>query len=168
MPYYESRRWNRWMLIDAGRAISRNHAGVEAVVPTAWPSQALGTRASPTAEGFVRGSALGAPSNILNVSSDVVREFYQEYNLAFAQAYGKQNGVAPTVDLSNGGSSKQARAVIYGWTGCGRDESGTDIDEVFGGWDAAQRRTLRTADTSTKFTRRNRMPIPCPHLAVHP
>ena len=27
------------------------------------------------------GSALAAPSNILNVSYDVTREFYQEYNL---------------------------------------------------------------------------------------
>ena len=60
------------------------------------------------------GSALAAPSNILNVSYDVTREFYQEYNLAFAPAYKKKNGLAPTVDLSNGGSSKQARAVIDG------------------------------------------------------
>ena len=142
MPYYESRRWNRWMLIDAGRLQSSRgtHAAVEAVVPTAWLSQGLGTRASPTAEGFVRGSALGAPSNILNVSYDVTREFYQEYNLAFAQAYGKQNGVAPTVDLSNGGSSKQARAVIDGLeTDVVAMNQETDIDDVFGGWDAAQK-----------------------------
>jgi sulfate/thiosulfate-binding protein len=59
-------------------------------------------------------SAMAAPSNILNVSYDVTREFYQEYNLAFALAYKTKNGFAPTVDLSNGGSSKQARAVIDG------------------------------------------------------
>ncbi len=59
-------------------------------------------------------SALAAPSNILNVSYDVTREFYQEYNRAFALAYKKKNGFEPTVDLSNGGSSKQARAVIDG------------------------------------------------------
>jgi sulfate/thiosulfate transport system substrate-binding protein len=59
-------------------------------------------------------SARAAPSNILNVSYDVTREFYQEYNTAFAISYKKKNGVAPTVDLSNGGSSKQARAVIDG------------------------------------------------------
>ncbi len=59
-------------------------------------------------------SALGAVSSILNVSYDVTREFYQEYNLAFAQAYEKRSGLAPTVNLSNGGSSKQARAVIDG------------------------------------------------------
>jgi sulfate transport system substrate-binding protein len=58
--------------------------------------------------------ATAAPSNILNVSYDVTREFYQEYNSVFVQAYQKKNGIAPTVDLSNGGSSKQARAVIDG------------------------------------------------------
>ena len=60
------------------------------------------------------GSALAAPSNILNVSYDVTREFYQEYNDVFSLAYKRKHGVAPTVDLSNGGSSKQARAVIDG------------------------------------------------------
>lgn len=59
-------------------------------------------------------SAVAAPSNILNVSYDVTREFYQEYNVVFARAYQEKNGVTPTVDLSHGGSSKQARAVIDG------------------------------------------------------
>ena len=60
------------------------------------------------------GSALAAPSNILNVSYDVTREFYQQFNSAFSIAYERQNGVLPTVELSNGGSTKQARAVIDG------------------------------------------------------
>ena len=60
------------------------------------------------------GSALAAPSKILNVSYDVTREFYQEYNDVFSLAYKRKHGLAPTVDLSNGGSSKQARAVIDG------------------------------------------------------
>jgi sulfate transport system substrate-binding protein len=59
-------------------------------------------------------SAVAAPSNILNVSYDVTREFYQEYNTLFAGAYQVKHGITPTVDLSNGGSSKQARAVIDG------------------------------------------------------
>ncbi len=59
-------------------------------------------------------SALAGPSNILNVSYDVTREFYQEYNEMFARAYKEKHGIVPTVDLSNGGSSKQARAVIDG------------------------------------------------------
>ena len=32
-------------------------------------------------------SAVAAPSNILNVSYDVTREFYQDYNTLFARAY---------------------------------------------------------------------------------
>jgi sulfate/thiosulfate-binding protein len=60
------------------------------------------------------GSALAAPSNILNVSYDVTREFYQQFNLAFGNAYQRENGVVPTIELSNGGSTKQARAVIDG------------------------------------------------------
>ena len=59
-------------------------------------------------------SALAGPSNILNVSYDVTREFYQEDNEMFARAYKEKHGIVPTVDLSNGGSSKQARAVIDG------------------------------------------------------
>jgi sulfate transport system substrate-binding protein len=59
-------------------------------------------------------SAAAAPSNILNVSYDVTREFYQQYNTLFARAYQVKHGITPTVDLSNGGSSKQARAVIDG------------------------------------------------------
>jgi sulfate/thiosulfate-binding protein len=59
-------------------------------------------------------SAVAAPANILNVSYDVTREFYQQYNNVFAQAYQEKTGITPTVELSNGGSSKQARAVIDG------------------------------------------------------
>jgi sulfate/thiosulfate-binding protein len=60
------------------------------------------------------GLAVAAPSNILNVSYDVTREFYQDYNNAFLKGYKEKTGQAPTIDLSNGGSSKQARAVIDG------------------------------------------------------
>lgn len=58
--------------------------------------------------------AVAAPPDILNVSYDVTREFYQEYNAAFAGDYQAKHGVTPKIDLSNGGSSKQARAVIDG------------------------------------------------------
>ena len=48
--------------------------------------------------------------------------------------------MAPTVNLSNGGSSKQARAVIDGLeTDVVAMNQETDIDDVFGGWDAAQK-----------------------------
>lgn len=60
------------------------------------------------------GTVLAAPNDILNVSYDVTREFYQDYNAAFAKAYQAKSGAAVKVDLSNGGSSKQAGAVIQG------------------------------------------------------
>lgn len=51
---------------------------------------------------------------ILNVSYDPTREFYQEYNKLFGDYYkGKANTVV-TVKQSHGGSGKQARAVIDG------------------------------------------------------
>jgi sulfate transport system substrate-binding protein len=58
--------------------------------------------------------AMAEPSNILNASYDVTREFYQDYNGVFAKAWKDKTGKDVTVDLSNAGSSKQARAVIEG------------------------------------------------------
>src|SRR5689334_18382627 len=51
---------------------------------------------------------------ILNVSYDVTREFYQEYNAAFTAFWKEKTGDIVTVNQSHGGSSKQARAVIDG------------------------------------------------------
>src|ERR1700761_8601693 len=51
---------------------------------------------------------------LLNVSYDVTREFYQEYNKAFAAHWKEQTGDAVTVSQSHGGSSKQARSVSEG------------------------------------------------------
>lgn len=58
--------------------------------------------------------ALAEPATILNVSYDVTREFYTDYNEAFTKAWKAKSGTPLTVDLSNGGSSKQARSVIDG------------------------------------------------------
>lgn len=55
-----------------------------------------------------------AQSTLLNVSYDPTREFYQEYNAAFAKHWKAQGGDAVTVKQSHGGSGKQARAVIDG------------------------------------------------------
>lgn len=60
------------------------------------------------------GSVLAEPPHLLNASYDVTREFYQDYNAAFAKAYEARHGKPLVIDLSNGGSSKQARAVIDG------------------------------------------------------
>ena len=59
------------------------------------------------------GSAL-AQNQLLNVSYDVAREFYKDYNSAFIAHYKKTKGVDVKVDQSHGGSSAQARAVSEG------------------------------------------------------
>ena len=55
-----------------------------------------------------------AGQTILNVSYDPTREFYQDFNLAFAIYWKGKTGNDVTIQLSNGGSGKQARAVIDG------------------------------------------------------
>jgi sulfate/thiosulfate-binding protein len=59
-------------------------------------------------------SAVAAELNILNVSYDVTREFYQEYNALFAAYWKEKTGDTLTVNQSHGGSSKQVRSVIDG------------------------------------------------------
>jgi sulfate transport system substrate-binding protein len=51
---------------------------------------------------------------LLNVSYDVTREFYQDYNTAFAKYWKEKTGDIVTVNQSHGGSSKQAQSVING------------------------------------------------------
>jgi len=51
---------------------------------------------------------------ILNVSYDVTREFYSDYNKSFAEHWKEKTGEDITIQQSHGGSSKQARAVLDG------------------------------------------------------
>ncbi len=51
---------------------------------------------------------------LLNVSYDPTREFYEEFNLSFASYWKTKTGNEVTVKQSHGGSGKQARAVIDG------------------------------------------------------
>lgn len=51
---------------------------------------------------------------LLNVSYDATREFYQEYNAAFASYWKGKTGDDVRVDMSHGGSGKQAQLVIAG------------------------------------------------------
>jgi sulfate transport system substrate-binding protein len=51
---------------------------------------------------------------LLNVSYDVAREFYKEYNSAFVANYKKTTGKDLKIDQAHGGSSAQARAVNDG------------------------------------------------------
>ena len=59
-------------------------------------------------------SAGAAEVKLLNVSYDVTRELYQDYNAAFATYWKAKTGDTVTVNQSHGGSSKQAQAVING------------------------------------------------------
>ena len=51
---------------------------------------------------------------LLNVSYDPTREFYQDYNLWFARTWEAETGSPVTIRQSHGGSGKQARSVIDG------------------------------------------------------
>jgi sulfate transport system substrate-binding protein len=53
-------------------------------------------------------------SQLLNVSYDPTREFYKEFNDAFAKHWKEQTGEAVEIKASHGGSGKQARSVIDG------------------------------------------------------
>jgi sulfate/thiosulfate transport system substrate-binding protein len=51
---------------------------------------------------------------LLNVSYDATREFYQQYNSAFAKYWKAKTGDNVIVNMSHGGSGKQAQLVIAG------------------------------------------------------
>ncbi len=55
-----------------------------------------------------------AQTTLLNVSYDVAREFYKDYNAAFVAHYKKTTGKDVKIDQSHAGSSAQARAVNDG------------------------------------------------------
>lgn len=55
-----------------------------------------------------------APANLLNVSYDPTREFYVEFNKAFAEHWKRTHGQEVRIDQSHGGSGKQARSVLDG------------------------------------------------------
>ena len=56
----------------------------------------------------------GGTVTLLNVSYDPTREFYDEFNAAFAAEWQQRHGQRVIVNQSHGGSGKQARAVIDG------------------------------------------------------
>lgn len=60
------------------------------------------------------GAAWAQSATILNVSYDPTREFYREYNAAFAKHWKADKGQDVTVRQSHGGSGSQARSVIDG------------------------------------------------------
>lgn len=58
--------------------------------------------------------ALAADQHLLNVSYDATREFYQDFDPAFAAYWQEKTGNSVTIDQSHGGSGSQAQAVING------------------------------------------------------
>jgi sulfate transport system substrate-binding protein len=58
--------------------------------------------------------AKAATVDLLNVSYDPTRELYEDYDQVFADYWKSKTGDAVNISLSNGGSGKQARAVIDG------------------------------------------------------
>ena len=59
-------------------------------------------------------AVLHADTSLLNVSYDVTREFYRDFNAAFVRHWRDKTGHTVTVKQSHGGSSKQVRAVADG------------------------------------------------------
>jgi sulfate transport system substrate-binding protein len=57
---------------------------------------------------------VSAQTSLLNVSYDVSREFYKDFNAAYAAHVKKTTGKDVKVDQSHAGSSAQARAVADG------------------------------------------------------
>ncbi len=62
---------------------------------------------------FVR-AAPPEPTSLLNVSYDVTRAFYHDYNPLFAADWKQKTGRDVAVRMAHGGSSVQARAVLDG------------------------------------------------------
>jgi sulfate transport system substrate-binding protein len=63
---------------------------------------------------LLAGAASAANVKLLNVSYDPTREFYEDYNKAFAAYWKAKSGDTVTVNQSHGGSGKQARSVLDG------------------------------------------------------
>jgi sulfate/thiosulfate-binding protein len=80
-----------------------------------WATGILSLVLASTSVSAVRAdSAPAGAVHLLNVSYDPTRELYADYDKVFADYWKAKTGQDVTVDLSNGGSGKQARAVIDG------------------------------------------------------
>lgn len=64
--------------------------------------------------GSLLGTANLSAASLLNVSYDVTREYYKDFNAAFVAHWKAQTSEAVAVQQSHGGSSKQVRSVIDG------------------------------------------------------
>ena len=94
------------------------------------------------------GQAAPAPASLLNVSYDVTRSFYHDYNALFAKDWKAQHAQEVNVVMSHDGSSVQARRVLDGLEAdVVTMNQDTDIDILAG------RGNLVAKDWRTKFPR---------------
>ncbi|HXF07434.1 MAG TPA: sulfate ABC transporter substrate-binding protein [Candidatus Acidoferrales bacterium] len=89
------------------------HALIQAAVAPASRLRMIRVMASSLLLGLAA-TASAADTTLLNVSYDPTREFYQDYNVAFAKYWKAKTGDQVTIRQSHGGSGKQARSVIDG------------------------------------------------------
>ena len=93
------------------------------------------------------GSFAADKNTLLNVSYDVAREFYEEYNALFIAEHKKKTGQAVKINQSHAGSTKQARAVVDGLEAdVVTMNQTTDVDFI-----AERGRNLVAKDWRTKF-----------------
>ena len=88
-----------------------------------------------------------ADISLLNVSYDPTREFYQDYNEAFAKYWKAKTGDNVKVQASHGGSGKQARAIIDGLEAdVATLALSYDVDQLY------EKGKLIPSDWQTRFT----------------
>ena len=95
----------------------------------------------------VSGSLAAEKNSLLNVSYDVARELYENYNPLFVEHYKAKTGTTVKINQSHAGSTKQARAVIDGLEGdVVTMNQPTDVDAI-----AEKGRGLVVKDWRSKF-----------------
>ncbi|GGY09518.1 sulfate ABC transporter substrate-binding protein [Paludibacterium paludis] len=94
-----------------------------------------------------------ADVTLLNVSYDVMRDFYKDYNPAFQKAWKAQGGETVVIQQSHGGSSKQAMSVAGGLQAdVITMNQATDIDLVASRGLISANWSSRLPDQSVPFT----------------
>jgi sulfate transport system substrate-binding protein len=87
-----------------------------------------------TAGWLSHADAAAVDVSILNVSYDVTREFYKEFNVAFTAYWKDKTSNNVTINQSHGGSSKQAQSVVNGLEAdVVTMNQPTDVDALFTG-----------------------------------
>ena len=103
-----------------------------------------------------------APVTLLNVSYDVAREFYKDYDVAFIAHWKQVGGETLVVNQSHGGSSKQARSVLDGLEAdVVTMNQATDIDVL------ADRGALLPANWATRLPDDSAPTTSVPVILVH-